>query len=150
MCGLLPLCQTKRLAIFFGAQTVLKSKQYEGGNGEAATANAAISARVPFVMATSRFAHYLRAIVRDKAESFPNRSAVEQYLNRWISQYVQNEPKPTRESMARWPLADAKIELSAIPNSPDFYSVVAYLRPVLLFEELTASIRVAFVIPAVG
>lgn len=147
-CGLLPLCQAKRLAIFFAAQTALKPKQYEGANGEEASANAAISARVPFVMATSRIAHYLRAIVRDKAGTFATRQAMEDHLNHWISGYVQSDPKPTRENMARWPLASAHIELSDVPKTSSFYYVAAYLRPVLILEELTASIRVAFVVPA--
>lgn len=149
-CGFLPLCHYKETdyAVFFGGQTTQKPKQYEGKDGASATENAAISARLPYIMATSRIAHYLKVIARDKIGSFLERDECEKWLNNWILNYVNGDPTPTQESKARKPLAAAEIRVSEIPGSPGSYSAVAFLRPWLQFEELNASLRLVTKIPS--
>jgi type VI secretion system protein ImpC len=149
-CGFLPLCHYKETdyAVFFGGQTTQKPKQYEGKDGDAATENAAISARLPYIMATSRIAHYLKVIARDKIGSFMERSECESWLNDWITNYKTDDPNPSQETKARKPLAAAEIKVSEIPGSPGSYNAVAYLRPWLQFEELTTSLRLVTKIPS--
>lgn len=149
-CGFLALCNYKETvhSVFFGGQTTQKPKQYEGPGGDQATENAAISARLPYIMATSRIAHYLKVIARDKIGSFLERDECENWLNTWITNYVNGDPNPTAESKARKPLAAAKIEVTAVPGAPGSYNAVAYLRPWLQFEELNASLRLVTQIPS--
>ncbi|MGE0745674.1 MAG: type VI secretion system contractile sheath large subunit [Rhodospirillales bacterium] len=144
--GFLPLCHYKNTdyAVFFGAQSTQKPKKYDR---PAATANAAISARLPYLMATSRFAHYLKIIARDKIGSFMERSDCEAWLNRWIQNYVNTNPNVGQELKARYPLQDAKVEVQEIPGKPGSYNAVAFLRPWLQLEELTASLRLVARIP---
>ncbi len=148
--GFLPLChyKDKDYAVFFGAQTAQKPKEYQGKDGSAATANAAISARLPYIMATSRIAHYLKCIARDKIGSFQEREDMERWMNSWIMNYVSADPKATQEVKARYPLADARIEVRDIPGKPGSYNAVAYLRPWLQLEELTTSLRMVAEIPS--
>ncbi len=147
--GFLPLChyKDKDYAVFFGAQTTQKPKEYQGKDGAAATANAAISARLPYIMATSRIAHFLKVIARDKIGSFQEREDMEKWMNDWITNYVSADPKASQEAKARYPLAAAKIEVREIPGKPGSYNAVAYLRPWLQLEELTASMRMVAEIP---
>ncbi|MEO8268730.1 MAG: type VI secretion system contractile sheath large subunit, partial [Aureliella sp.] len=147
--GFLPLCHYKEkdYAVFFGAQTCQKPKEYQGKDGPAATANAAISARLPYIMATSRIAHYLKCIARDKVGSFQERDDMEKWMNSWIMNYVSADPKASQEVKARYPLADAKIEVREIPGKPGSYNAVAHLRPWLQLEELTTSLRLVAEIP---
>ena len=144
--GFLPLCHYKNTdyAVFFGAQTTQKPKKYDR---PAATANAAISARLPYIMASSRFAHYLKVMGRDKIGSFMEATDVEAWLNRWINNYVNANPGGGQESKAKYPLAAAKIEVKEIPGQPGSYNAVAWLRPWLQMEELTASLRMVARIP---
>lgn len=144
--GFLPLCHYKNTdySVFFGAQTTQKPKKYDDPD---ATANAAISARLPYMMAISRFAHYLKVIARDKIGSFMEREDCQDFLERWIAQYVCADPKPSPETKARLPLADAKIEVREVPGAPGSYNAVAWLRPWLQLEELTASLRLVARIP---
>jgi len=144
--GFLPLCHYKEkdYAVFFGGQTTQKPKLY---NQADATANAAISARLPYIMATSRIAHYLKCIARDKIGSFMERDDCEKWLNNWIRDYVTEVKSASQEVKARYPLAAAKIEVSEIPGKPGSYNAVAYLRPWLQFEELTTSLRLVAEIP---
>ncbi len=148
-CGFLPLCHYKETdyAVFFGGQTTQKPKQYEGKKGDEATANAAISARLPYIMATGRIAHYLKVIARDKIGSFMERTDCENWLNDWITNYCSPEAD-TQEAKARKPLAEARIEVAEIPGAPGSYNAVAYLRPWLQFEELTTSLRLVAKIPS--
>ncbi|MDA9718448.1 type VI secretion system contractile sheath large subunit [Planctomycetaceae bacterium] len=145
--GFLPLCHYKNTdyAVFFGAQTVQKSKKYDKPE---ATANAAISARLPYIMATSRIAHFLKVIARDKIGSFMERQDCEDWLKRWISNYVSTDPHPSDDVKARYPLAEAEIKVEDIPGSPGSYNAVAHLRPWLQLEELTTSLRLVAKIPA--
>ena len=138
--GFLPLVHYKNTdyAVFFGGQSVQKPKKYDRPE---ATANAAISARLPYLMATSRFAHYLKVMARDKIGSFMEASDCESWLNRWINNYVNTNEKAGPESKAKFPLREAKIEVKEIPGKPGSYNAVAYLRPWLQMEELTTSMR---------
>ncbi|MEZ6117670.1 MAG: type VI secretion system contractile sheath large subunit [Pirellulaceae bacterium] len=147
--GFLPLCHYKDTdyAVFFGAQTTQKPKKYDR---PAATANAAISARLPYMMATSRFAHYLKVIARDKIGSFMEREDCEAWLDRWIHNYVSADAKPSQEQKARYPLAEAKVEVKEIPGQPGSYNAIAWMRPWLQLEELTTSMRMVARIPKLG
>ncbi|WP_338663887.1 type VI secretion system contractile sheath large subunit [Pararoseomonas sp. SCSIO 73927] len=144
--GFLPLCHYKNTdyAVFFGAQSAQKPKKYDRPD---ATANAAISARLPYMMATSRFAHYLKVMARDKIGSFMEASNVEGWLNRWIQNYVNTNENAGQEMKARFPLRQAKVEVKEIPGKPGSYNAVAYLQPWLQMEELTTSMRMVARIP---
>ncbi|KKO50640.1 EvpB family type VI secretion protein [Arsukibacterium sp. MJ3] len=147
--GFLPLCHYKNTdyAVFFGAQTAQKPKKYDSPE---ATANAAISARLPYLMATSRFAHYLKVLARDKIGSFMEAEDVEVWLNRWILTYVNASEGSGQEVRARYPLADAKVQVREIPGRPGSYNAVAWLRPWLQLEELSTSLRLVAKIPEMG
>jgi type VI secretion system protein ImpC len=147
--GFLPLCHYKGTdyAVFFGAQTTQKPKKYDKPE---ATANAAISARLPYMMATSRFAHYLKVLARDKIGSFMEASNCEAWLNRWIGGYVNADPNSSQDMKAKFPLAEAKVQVKEIPGKPGSYNAVAYLRPWLQMEELTTSLRMVARIPQMG
>ena len=148
-CGFLPLCHYKNTdyAVFFGAQTSQKPKKYDKPD---ATANAAISARLPYLMATSRFAHYLKVMARDKIGMFMEASDCEIWLQRWINNYVNGNASAGHEMKAQYPLAEAKIEVREIPGAPGSYNAIAYLRPWLQMEELTTSMRLVARIPKKG
>ncbi len=147
--GFLPLCHYKNTdyAVFFGAQTTQRPKKY--GDPDA-TANAAISARLPYIMATSRIAHFLKVMARDKVGSFMEAEDAQRWLNEWINQYVNSSPGASAEMKARYPLAEAKIEVKEVPGQPGVYSAVAWMRPWLQMEELTASLRLVANIPKAG
>ena len=147
--GFLPLCHYKNTdyAVFFGAQTAQKPKKYDRPE---ATANAAISARLPYMMATARFAHYLKVMGRDKIGSFMEATDCADWLNRWIQNYVNATPGAGQDVRARYPLAEAKIEVKEIPGKPGSYNAIAWLRPWLQLEELTTSLRMVASIPKMG
>jgi type VI secretion system protein ImpC len=144
--GFLPLSHYKNTdyAVFFGAQTTQKPKKYDRPE---ATENAAISARLPYIMASSRFAHYLKVMARDKIGSFMEVDDVASWLNRWILNYVNAAEGGGQAIRAKFPLREARVEVTAVPGSPGSYNAVAYLRPWLQMEELTASLRLVARIP---
>ena len=147
--GFLPLCHYKNedYAVFFGGQTAQKPKKYDKPE---ATANAEISARLPYIMASSRIAHYLKVMARDKIGSFLEVKDCEDWLNRWIKTYVNGNANAGQEMTARFPLAEARVQVSEVPGKPGSYNAVAHLRPWLQFEELTTSLRMVARIPQLG
>ncbi|MET4696837.1 type VI secretion system contractile sheath large subunit [Endozoicomonas lisbonensis] len=147
--GFLPLCHYKNTdySVFFGAQTAQKPKVYDDPD---ATANASISARLPYIMATSRIAHYLKVMARDKIGSFMEAKDAELWLNQWIANYTNGNPDASADMKARYPLAQAKVEVKENPGAPGSYSAVAYLKPWLQMEELTTSLRMVANIPTSG
>ena len=132
-------------AAFFGGQTVNKPKLY---NLDSANANAALSSRLPYVLAASRFAHYIKVIMRDKVGSFQTRQSVENYLNAWLSGYVLLSANATQGEKARFPLAEGRVDVTEVPGKPGAYSATVFLRPHFQMEELTTSIRLVAELPA--
>jgi type VI secretion system protein ImpC len=146
--GFMPLVHRKNTdyAAFIGAQSLQKPAQYENPD---ATANAEISARLPYLFASCRFAHYLKCIVRDKIGSFKERQDMEAWLNKWIGQYVDGSPDISSESTkAMKPLRDAKVEVEEIEGNPGYYSSRFYLRPHYQLEGLTVSLRLVSKMPS--
>lgn len=137
-------CKNTDYAAFFGAQTAQKPKVYDTNE---ANANARISAVLSYVMAASRFAHYIKAIMRDKVGSFMTADNVSAFLNRWIGNYVLGQDDAGQEIKARYPLREARIDVKEIPGKPGCYNAVVFLKPHFQLEELTASIRLVAELP---
>ena len=131
-------------AAFFGGQTTQKPKEYMDPK---ATANARLSCSLPYIMAASRFAHYIKVIMRDKVGSFMSRDNVEKFLNGWISNYVLLNDNASQTSKASYPLREARVDVTDIPGKPGCYNATVYLRPHFQLEELTASIRLVAELP---
>ena len=145
--GFAPLvhCKGTDYAAFFSVQSAQKPKTYDA---DAATANARISAQLPYIFAVSRFAHYLKSMMRDKIGGFASRSEVERYLNNWINNYTVANDDVGFEMKARNPLKEARIEVVEIPGKPGAYRAVAFLRPHFQLDELTMSMRLVADLPA--
>ena len=137
-------CKGTDYAAFFGGQTTQKPKQYDT---DAANANAKISARLPYILAASRFAHYLKVICRDKIGSFQTKDTLALYLNRWISSYILGTDDAGQDLKAQYPLREARIDVFDQPGKPGAYRAVAFLRPHFQLEELTASVRLVAELP---
>ena len=131
-------------AIFIGGQTTQKPKKYDDPK---ATENAALSARLPYIMASGRIAHYLKILGREKLGSFMERADCESWLNRWIAQYILDDPKASAEMKSKYPLAEAKIIVEEIPGKPGAYNARCLLRPWLQLEELNAAVSMVASIP---
>lgn len=144
--GLVPLvhCKGTDYAAFFSVQSCQKPKLYDK---ESANANARLSAQMPYILAVSRFAHYLKAMMRDKIGSFMSRSDCERFLNQWITQYVTPDDNASPSTKASHPLRDASIEVSEVPGKPGVYRAVAFLKPHFQLDELTVSLRLVAELP---
>ncbi|HVF99841.1 MAG TPA: type VI secretion system contractile sheath large subunit, partial [Chloroflexia bacterium] len=144
--GFIALCYRKGTdeATFFGGQTANRPKVYIQ---DAATANARLSASLPYMLAASRFAHYIKVIMRDKIGSFMTRDNVSALLNSWITQYVLLNDEAGQATKARYPLREARIEVTDDPARPGYYNAVVFLRPHFQLEELTVSLRLVAALP---
>ena len=144
----MPLIHRKNtdMAAFIGAQSLQQPAEYEDPD---ATANAALAARLPYLFASCRFAHYLKCIVRDKVGSFKERDEMERWLNKWILQYVDGDPANSSESTkARKPLAAAEVRVQEVEGSPGYYTSQFFLRPHYQLEGLTVSLRLVSRLPS--
>jgi len=145
--GFVPLvhCKGTDYAAFFSAQSAQKPKLYDS---DSANANARLSAQLPYIMAVARFAHYLKAMMRDKIGSFMSRTEADAFLNRWITNYVTPDDTASPAAKAQRPLRDARIDVTEIPGKPGCYRAVAFLRPHFQLDELTVSLRLVADLPA--
>ncbi len=145
--GFAPLvhCKNTDYAAFFSVQSAQKPKVYDD---DKASANARLATQLPYIMACSRFAHYLKAMMRDKIGSFMSREQAEVFLNRWITNYVTPDDSASAATKAERPLREARIDVSEIPGKPGVYRAVAYLRPHFQLDELTVSLRLVAELPA--
>ncbi len=146
--GFMPLVHKKNsdFAAFIGAQSLHKPAEYEDPD---ATANANLAARLPYLFACSRFAHYLKCIVRDKIGSFKEKDDMQRWLQNWILQYVDGDPAhSTEESKARRPLAAAEVVIEEVEGNPGYYTSKFFLRPHYQLEGLTVSLRLVSKLPS--
>lgn len=144
--GFIPLvhCKGTDYAAFFATQSCNKAKKYDT---DAANANARLSTQLQYLFAVSRFAHYLKSMMRDKIGSFMSRKEAEIFLNRWISKYVlENDVAPAAQK-AKYPLREARVDVSEIPGKPGAYRAVAFLRPHFQLDELSVSLRLVADLP---
>jgi type VI secretion system protein ImpC len=144
--GFIPLvhCKGTDYAAFFATQSANKSKKYDT---DAANANARLSSQLQYIFAVSRFAHYLKSMMRDKIGSFMSRQEAQIFLNRWISKYVlENDVAPAAQK-AKYPLREARVDVSEIPGKPGCYRAVAFLRPHFQLDELSVSLRLVAELP---
>jgi type VI secretion system protein ImpC len=137
-------CKNTDYAAFFGGNSVQRPKKYDT---KEATANAKLSSQIPYLMCTSRIAHYLKAICRDKIGSFMSRSECETFLNRWISGLVLNLDDATQEAKAARPLREARVDVVDDKAKPGCYQAIAYLKPHFQLEELGVSLRLVADLP---
>ncbi|MDA7923857.1 type VI secretion system contractile sheath large subunit [bacterium] len=146
--GFMPLIHKKNsdFAAFIGAQSLQKPQEYDDPD---ATSNANLSARLPYLFATCRFAHYLKCMVRDKVGSFQDESSLQGWLQNWINQYVEPNPAGANQhDMARRPLAEAQVVVEPDPSNPGYYSSKFFLKPHYQLEGLTVSLRLTSKLPA--
>jgi type VI secretion system protein ImpC len=133
-------------AAFIGGQTLQKPFEYDDAD---ATANAALAARLPYLFSCCRFAHYLKCIVRDKVGSFKSRDAMQEWLNKWVSNYVDGDPvNSSEDTKARRPLAAAEVTVEEVEGAPGYYQSKFFLKPHYQLEGLTVSLRLVSKLPS--
>ena len=147
-CGLMPLIHRKNTdtAAFIGAQSVQKPQEYYDPD---ATANARLAARLPYLFASCRFAHYLKCMVRDKVGSFKERADMERYLSDWIMNYVILNPENAGETArAQKPLAGAEVKVEEVEGNPGYYSAKFHLRPHYQLEGVNITMSLVSRLPS--
>jgi type VI secretion system protein ImpC len=144
--GFVPLvhCKGTDYAAFFGTQSSQKAKKYDT---DIANANARLSTQLQYIMCISRFAHYLKAMMRDKVGSFMSRVDCERFLNRWISNYVTPDDTASPAVKAQFPLREARIDVSEVAGRPGVYKAAAFMRPHFQLDELSVSLRLVAELP---
>jgi type VI secretion system protein ImpC len=146
--GFMPLIHKKNsdFAAFIGAQSLQKPQEYQD---PAATANANLSARLPYLFASCRFAHYLKCMVRDKIGSTMSKAQLTEWLDKWLGQYVDGSPdSSTEEYKATHPLAEGKVVVEENEENPGYYSAKFFLKPHYQLEGLTVSLRLVSRLPS--
>ncbi len=144
--GFIPLvhCKGTDYAAFFGTQSAQKAMKYDT---DVANANARLSTQLQYILCVSRFAHYLKAMMRDKVGSFMSRTDCESFLNRWISNYVTPDDTASPAVKAQFPLREARIDVSEVAGKPGVYKAAAFLRPHFQLDELSVSLRLVAELP---
>lgn len=144
--GLAPLvhCKGTDYAAFFSVQSANKPKKFDKPE---ANANARLSAQLPYMLAVCRFAHYMKAMMRDKIGSFMSRVECEKFLNQWIAQYVVLDDNASPTAKASHPLREARVDVTEVEGKPGVYRAVAFLRPHFQLDELTMSLRLVAELP---
>lgn len=147
--GFIALCheKNKRDAVFFGGQTINEPVAYDNPN---ATGNAKLSASLPYMLVASRFAHYIKEMLRKKIGSAMTEDNIRAYLSRWISNYVLEDDTASQTLKAARPLREARVDVYPVEGSPGVYTSTVYIRPHFQLEEIAVSIRLVVKMPPAG
>ena len=138
--GLIPLCHSRNTeyAVFYSNQSLQKAVEY---NNAVAGVNAQLSAMLQYILCTSRFAHFLKVIGRDKVGSFATPEECETFLHEWLMQYVTASDMGSHEMRAKYPLSEGRVEVKEIPAKPGSYSCVMHLKPHTQFDQMVSAIK---------
>jgi type VI secretion system ImpC/EvpB family protein len=138
--GFIPLChcQDTEFSAFYTTASIQKPAKYDDPR---ATANARISAMLQYMLCVSRFAHYLKVIARDKIGSQKSPEEVERYLGEWLRKYTTSSDSGGPEDKAKYPLREAKVTVSELPDKPGSYSCVVHLRPHFQIDQMFMSMK---------
>jgi type VI secretion system protein ImpC len=144
--GFIPLvhCKNTDYAAFFAAQSCQKAAKYDT---DSANANARLSTQLPYIFSVSRWAHYLKSMMRDKIGSFMSAADTSRYLNQWIQNYVTPDDTASAATKAQFPLREARIDVVEVPGKPGVYKAVAFLKPHFQLDELSVSLRLVAELP---
>ena len=146
--GMMPLIHRKNtdVAAFIGAQSLQKPFEYQDPD---ASANARLAARLPYLFASCRFAHYLKCMVRDKVGSFKERADMERFLGDWIQQYVVANPATVGDEIkAKRPLSAAEVKVEDVEGNPGYYAAKFYLRPHYQLEGVSVTLSLVSKLPS--
>jgi type VI secretion system protein ImpC len=144
--GFVPLvhCKNTDYAAFFSSNSVKERTHFSSSE---ATASAYFAMQFPYVFAASRFAQYMKCMMRDKIGSFMPREQAEAFLNQWISNYVLPDDNASSKQKAKFPLREARIDIEEVSGTPGKYRAIAFLRPHFQLEDMTSSLRVVVDLP---
>lgn len=145
--GMLALIHRKdsNEAVFMAGDSVHKPPVFQDA---AVTANARLGARLPYIFATSRFAHYLKCMVRDKVGGFTSAASMQRYLQDWILNYVYEDPDASQELLASRPLSGAEVTVTENKSNPGYYSAQFFLKPHYQLEGLNIGLRLVSELPS--
>jgi type VI secretion system protein ImpC len=148
--GFVPVVYEKNTnrACIIGAQSLQEPEDFRSEDATEANASAQLSARLPYLMVVSRFAHYLKVLSYRKVGSFADRDGLQNYLTNWLKDYITGDPNPSEEEKARKPLADGRIDVQPLEDNPGYYTAHFYLRPHYKFEGLQSTIHLVSKVPA--
>ena len=146
--GFAPLCHSKgtNLAVFFSVQTLQVPQLYDKPN---ANANARMSASMPYMLIASRFAHYIKVMIRNKIGSFQSAASIENYLQNWVSSYVLLNPTASQDLKSQMPLKNAKVNVIETPGTVGVYDAIIWVSPHLQLDEMSVSIRLVSRLPQI-
>ena len=138
--GFIPLCHVpgSAEAAFYTTPSAQKPQKLDG---EAGTANARLSAMLHYILCASRFAHYIKVIIRDCVGDFTTPAEIEDRLGKWLREFVIGNEDASPEQKAKYPLREGKVKVWEIEGKPGAYRCSVYLRPHFQLDQLSAGIR---------
>lgn len=138
--GFIPLCHSKdtEYAVFYGNQSVQGALSYTDKTAEV---NAKISAMMQYILCVSRFAHYIKVMGREKIGAFFTAEECEDYMYNWLLSYSTSSSTGTEQHLAKYPLAEAKVEVREIPGKPGVYRCVAHLKPHMQLDQMVSAVK---------
>jgi type VI secretion system ImpC/EvpB family protein len=138
--GLVPLCDCKDtpMAVFASGQSLQRAKKYDSAS---ATANAKISAMLPYMLTVSRFAHYVKVIGRVKVGSLARPEELERLLHDWVMDYVTSDREASAAVKSRKPLREAEITVVPEPGKPGAFRCIMRFAPHYELDDMVGSVR---------
>lgn len=137
-------------AAFFSVKNCYKAKEYQGRDADQANASERLSTQLPYVFSVSRFAHYLKSMMRTYIGNFTSREDCQYFLNNWIANYVTSDATASQAVKAEKPLMEAKIDVEEIPGRPGCFRAIGYLKPHFMLDEVNVSLRLVAELPQAG
>lgn len=135
--ALAPCQQTEYLAIL-GTPSL---RVPESALNVAVDANERLSAMLQYVLCASRFAHYIKVMIRDRVGTVTTAEDLEHDLQEWVGRYINSNPDASFSTKARFPLSDGRVSVSEVAGRPGSFACVIQLTPHFQVDQIVAAFR---------
>ncbi len=138
--GFVPLCSIpgSSHAAFYSTPSIQQPRAFDQAE---ARINAKLSTMLPYIFCTSRFAHAIKMIGRDRMGSYMNAEGLQSFLSKWLSNFVQSDDDASSELQASRPLREASVSVRDMPGRPGAYYSVIHLRPHFQLDDMSTSLK---------
>jgi type VI secretion system protein ImpD len=103
--------------------------------------NARIAAMLQYVLCASRFAHFLKVMMRDKVGSLGGPADIEKMIDDWLQRHCLGNDDAPNELKAKFPLRAASVSVREMPGRPGVLGCVLRLQPHFQLDDVSASFQ---------
>lgn len=147
--GLVPLSTDylSSTAVFNSNQSLHEPATFDSVYGNQ---NARLASMLQYVLCASRFAHYLKVILREEVGRLSDASSIQSTLEKWLSNYTLGNDDADVSLRSRFPLRLAQVSVEELVGKAGSFTCSVRLQPHFQLDDVATSFQLLTETGALG